>query len=100
MTPCPSGDELQRLLNEQMNAIEESALEAHVAACRACLARLDQLTSGRFDAPTYLGGDSPGSRSPAPPGLVIERLAGLLPSQVQHLQQEYAHQRGNGVGHP
>jgi protein phosphatase len=41
---CPSDEELQQMLADQLSAAKEQALDAHIRACQACQHRLDFLT--------------------------------------------------------
>ncbi len=49
MSPCPSPEELQRLLNGAAGP-EAEALETHVEACPDCQQALEELTAGRVFA--------------------------------------------------
>jgi serine/threonine protein kinase len=44
MTPCPSGEQLARLLTDDLSQAECEALVRHVEECGSCQARLAQLT--------------------------------------------------------
>jgi serine/threonine-protein kinase len=44
MTPCPSLEQLQRLLADEGSSPEGDAVEAHVEACSSCQQALDELT--------------------------------------------------------
>ena len=46
MTACSPDSELDRLLADELSPAEEAELEAHMAGCAACQARLDRLTGG------------------------------------------------------
>jgi urea ABC transporter urea binding protein len=48
---CPDALELERLLAEQLSAVQEKALEAHVAGCAACQLRLEGLTRAEWKLP-------------------------------------------------
>jgi len=74
-TLCPSGDELERLLANQLSTAEEEALEAHVSRCDDCQQRLDKLTSSALKLPTVIPGGESGGSSSAPGGGVLFRLA-------------------------
>jgi RNA polymerase sigma-70 factor (ECF subfamily) len=54
--PCPSPDQLERLLEEELSPAELRAVSAHVAACAICQAALERLTDD----------DGPGPAPPAP----------------------------------
>jgi WD40 repeat protein/serine/threonine protein kinase/tetratricopeptide (TPR) repeat protein len=54
---CPSPEQLQRLLDEQLSEPEQAALSEHVDGCAACLAKLERLTAA-----------TSGIRSPTPSG--------------------------------
>lgn len=73
--PCPSGDELERLLANQLSTAEEEALEAHVSGCDDCQSRLDTLTSSALTLPTVIPGGKPGGSAEAQGGGVLFRLA-------------------------
>ncbi len=45
MTHCPSSEQLQRLLADQLAGSEAEAIEAHVETCAGCQQALEQLTS-------------------------------------------------------
>jgi WD40 repeat protein/serine/threonine protein kinase len=45
MNHCPSAEQLQHLLNEQLSEAERAALAEHVDGCAQCLAQLEQLTA-------------------------------------------------------
>ncbi len=75
MKSCPSQEQLQRLLNEELSDQEWSALESHVQQCPACQQTLHRLTEDplvrpaaspsrrtRLDTPTALFGS--GARPP------------------------------------
>ncbi len=59
MTACPADRVFDRLLANQLSGAEEADLEAHVAGCAACQARLEQLTNGRLTLPAPPGGPLP-----------------------------------------
>src|SRR5262245_17568631 len=42
---CPSAEELERLLDEELGAADRTVVEAHVETCVACQVRLDQLVA-------------------------------------------------------
>src|SRR5262245_5012868 len=58
VVPCPSREQYQRLLNDQLDAAEEQCLEEHVKSCADCLRRLDELTAISPESPWTTG---PGS---------------------------------------
>jgi WD40 repeat protein/serine/threonine protein kinase len=45
MRPCPSSEQLEQLLEEQLDDTQSQALERHIAACSACQAALERLTA-------------------------------------------------------
>ncbi len=97
MRVCPPERELERLLANQMSVAEEAGLEAHVAGCAACQARLDRLTGGQLLSPAPQGGTLPDREdTPARPG-VLERVANLPSTQVRALQEEHALERSGGI---
>jgi serine/threonine protein kinase len=52
---CPSEESLALMLDDRLEGPEAEAVEAHVAACRACQAALERMTAGPpvEDADTY-----------------------------------------------
>jgi WD40 repeat protein/serine/threonine protein kinase len=46
MNPCPSLEQLRRLLADQLGLPEAESLEAHVESCPACQEALERLTAG------------------------------------------------------
>ena len=54
MNPCPTGDQLRRLLAEQLGDEERADVEAHVEGCPACQETLAELAGDAPDAPTRL----------------------------------------------
>src|SRR5262249_51527149 len=95
---CPNDSALDRLLADQLSVDQERELEAHVAGCAACQARLDRLTQGRLTLPTPPSGPAPGHDHPPLSACVLEQMAELLPAQVRLLEQEYAAKRESGAG--
>ncbi len=47
MTPCPSPEQFQSMLDEQMGDAEAAAIESHVQGCAACQQALERLTASR-----------------------------------------------------
>jgi WD40 repeat protein/serine/threonine protein kinase len=78
MTRCPEGEQLARLLAEQMSPPEQDALARHVEGCASCQEKLARLTS-RSDTASWQRGAHP------PPGMpaeddVVRRLKHALPA--------------------
>jgi tetratricopeptide (TPR) repeat protein len=48
MTPCPSVEQLERLLAAQLEGATAEAVEQHVQACAACQQTLERLTAARL----------------------------------------------------
>jgi WD40 repeat protein len=46
MTPCPSREQLERLLAEQLGAAESETLDGHLGACDRCQSILAELSDG------------------------------------------------------
>ncbi len=44
MGPCPSPQQLERMLDEQLDDVEHAVVAAHIGGCAACQAALEQLT--------------------------------------------------------
>jgi serine/threonine protein kinase len=84
LTPCPSPDQLEQLLNEHLDGLAYEKVSAHVAGCATCQRVLEKLTA----ATNVLGAAFPPAEPPTDPGLT-ERLlqAPLLAS--------WADQKGN-----
>jgi eukaryotic-like serine/threonine-protein kinase len=47
LEPCPSVEELRRLVEERLGPVREAEIEAHVEDCPLCQDRLEQLTARR-----------------------------------------------------
>ena len=75
MSPCPSADQLQLLVDDQLSAAEEHTLTAHVDTCVTCQERLEQLTSAA-DLPGGARGDLP---DPEVATLLVKRWLQRLP---------------------
>jgi WD40 repeat protein/tRNA A-37 threonylcarbamoyl transferase component Bud32 len=62
MKPCPSHEELTRLLADKVNEAAEKALDAHVRECGSCLKTLEKMTAsvdyGRLEAAHEKSGPS------------------------------------------
>ena len=43
---CPPEEQLERLLDDRLEAIEDAALARHVESCAECQARLERLLAG------------------------------------------------------
>ncbi len=72
---CPSKEELQRLLADQLGQAEEDALESHVVSCEACQRRLEELTGFADAIPSVIAVEN-GSDARLPrPGGALVRLA-------------------------
>jgi tetratricopeptide (TPR) repeat protein/tRNA A-37 threonylcarbamoyl transferase component Bud32 len=99
VTACPADAEFDRLLADELSADDEAVLEAHVAACAACRARLDRLTGGRVP-PTRPDGTLPGSDNTAYSAGVLERVAGLPAVRVRLVEQRPDSGRGAGPERP
>jgi hypothetical protein len=66
MTSCPSDQELQRLLNDELDGADEAESVIHIESCVKCQERLNDLTSCDDFHPSWLG--SPGSEIGAKKG--------------------------------
>lgn len=95
---CPADCELERLLVDQLSKDEEVTLEVHVAGCADCQARLDLLTRSPLTLETQPHGNLPDYEGTRQRAGVLQRVAGLLSSQLRLLEQEYALGGGNGTG--
>ncbi len=45
LEPCPSVEELRRLIEERLGPVRESEIESHVEDCPACQDQLERLTA-------------------------------------------------------
>jgi WD40 repeat protein/tetratricopeptide (TPR) repeat protein len=82
MNPCPSSEQLQQLLADQVSTLEAEALEAHVEDCAACQEALARLTAAE---PQGLGRASSvrqplPARNDDPDDEFVQRLEKVLPS--------------------
>ena len=66
MRTCPSDQQLQELVDEQLDRGEEARIVAHVEECERCQKRLDDLTAGGEPHPSWIPLLSP--RAAGPPG--------------------------------
>ena len=41
---CPTQDQLERLLNEELDSVEQASIAQHVVECRHCQLQLDRLS--------------------------------------------------------
>ena len=91
MCSCPSPQQLQQLLEEQLNATELGAVAGHVNECTACQAALEQLTGAAAVSGVALslahrsgGGNAAAATDTLTPFLTRMKetsiLAGLAPS--------------------
>ena len=96
-TACPPDRELDRLLADELSGSEEAALEAHVAGCAACQARLERLTGSGGPLPVPPDGTVLVSDGTPAEGGVLGRVAGLPTAQVRILEQEHAFSLGDGT---
>jgi anti-sigma factor RsiW len=52
MKPCPSAQELEQLLDEELSDAQQEALAKHVASCPSCQTTLYRLTEGADSLPS------------------------------------------------
>jgi eukaryotic-like serine/threonine-protein kinase len=50
-TPCPPQEQLERLLDDCLEAIEDAALARHVESCAECQDKLERLVAGSLSTP-------------------------------------------------
>jgi serine/threonine protein kinase len=63
MSPCPSSDQLQRLLAEELDDAQRDPLESHIEGCAACQGALEELSRALVHEGEHTqGGDRSGSR--------------------------------------
>ena len=67
-TTCPSPDQLRRLLDDQLGADQETAIEEHVEGCSRCQKSLEHLTDATIqpERPASSHRDSHDSMEVAP----------------------------------
>jgi serine/threonine protein kinase len=73
MSRCPSREELQQMLAEQLEEALRQAIETHVEACAACQATLARLSEDNGELDALLGGSAPTSL-PASDGDFVRHL--------------------------
>jgi eukaryotic-like serine/threonine-protein kinase len=74
---CPPDEVLNRLLNGELSAVEETQLDDHVSHCTKCQQRLEQITQGATPYPADLAAPSQRLRPPAVKGSILRRVAEL-----------------------
>ncbi len=67
MNPCPSREQLERLLADQLSALERPQVEAHLEQCPHCEQVLEQLTADSVLQPRHSPEKSPEPVAPSPP---------------------------------
>src|SRR5262245_54585817 len=77
---CPAPGLLERLLAEQLDVSDHSALEAHVEQCSACQDRLDVLVGVMLEPSVHRVGELSESAAPEPGPEFLSRLK-LLPKE-------------------
>src|SRR5947209_5306650 len=86
MSPCPPADRLQLLVDDQLSAVEERTVAAHVDTCATCQQRLEELTSAA-DLPGAVRGDPPDSEVAT---LLVKRWLQSLPRALEEPNGEGA----------
>jgi hypothetical protein len=82
MKPCPSDDDLQRLLGDLLSDEVRTVVEGHVETCASCQVQLDRITQA--DELQLVGSASPAKNTPA----FLQRLQHEYPATL--LQDEAA----------
>lgn len=80
MNQCPSTEQLQRLLAEQLPGAERDTLEDHVESCSVCQTLLERLVASEGGAGRRTGSDlAPGQY---PDSGFVKRLKNMPPWQL------------------
>src|SRR5437773_10569843 len=88
MNSCPSREELQSLLDDQLNDAEEHRLLVHLETCPACRETWDAIADN-FAAPW--GDDDPACAMPVPE--FLKRFQEKLPEELLALDRHDQHGR-------
>jgi WD40 repeat protein/serine/threonine protein kinase len=86
--PCPSHEQLRRLVADQLRPADEAVVAAHVQQCGHCQSLLEELTANSAIGKDKLSGlsgepDRPPATGPEPSAVFLEHLKGSLLQQAR-----------------